>query len=124
MIKLAVFALLTSLAVGAGTGQARPDASSPTAPKVITPCIGTGTPWRRGTSRGNKYVITRRNVTCAFAKTWVTRLSGRRATRPAQSIAGPRGWICIVTASYNGKAAIGACGRGSGTGFAWAPKFS
>ncbi len=124
MIKLAVFALLVSLAVGAGTGQARPGASSPTASKVITPCIATGTPWRRGTSRGNKYVITRRNVTCAFAKTWVTRLSGRRATRPAQSIAGPRGWICIVTASYNGKAAIGACGRGSGTGFAWAPKFS
>ena len=124
MIKLAVFALLVSLVVGAGTGQARPDASSPTASKVITPCIAIGTPWRRGTSRGNKYVITRRNVTCAFAKTWVTRLSGRRATRPAQSIAGPRGWICIVTASYNGRAAIGACGRGSGTGFAWGPKFS
>ena len=124
MIKLAVFALLTSLAVGAGTGQARPDASSPTAPKVSAPCIAIGTPWRRGTSRGNKYVITRSNVTCAFAKPWVTRLSGRPATRPAQRIVGPRGWICIVTASYNGKAAIGACGRGSGKGFGWAPKFS
>jgi hypothetical protein len=124
VIKLAVFALLVSLAVGAGTGQARPGASSPTASKVITPCIATGASWRRGTRRGNKYVITRRNVTCAFAKTWVTRLSGRRATRPAQSIPGPRGWICIVTAPYAGRAAIGACGRGSGTGFAWGPKFS
>ena len=123
MFKLAVLALLVSLAVGAGTGQARPDASSPTTSQ-LTPCIATGTPWRRGTSRGNKYVITRRNVTCAFAKTWVTRLSGRPATRPAQRIAGPRGWICIVTAQYNGKAAIGACGRGSGKGFGWAPKFS
>jgi hypothetical protein len=122
VIKLAVFALLVSLGVGAGTGQARPGLASPTASQ-LTPCIATGTPWRRGTSRGNKYVITRRNVTCAFAKTWVTRLSGRRATRPAQSIPGPRGWICIVTAQYNGKAAIGACGRG-GKGFGWAPKFS
>ena len=123
MVKLAVFALLVSLAVGAGTGQARPGTSSPSASQ-LTPCIGTGASWRRGTSRGNKYVITRRNVTCAFAKTWVTRLSSRPATRPAQRIAGPRGWICIVTAPYAGKAAIGACGRGSGTGFAWAPKFS
>lgn len=123
VIKFAVFALLVSLAVGVGTGQARSVGSSPTASEA-TPCIAIGTPWRRGTSRGNKYVITRSNVTCAFAKPWVTRLSGRPATRPAQRIVGPRGWICIVTASYNGKAAIGACGRGSGTGFAWAPKFS
>jgi hypothetical protein len=123
VIKLAVFALLVSLGVGAGTGQARPGLASPTASQ-LTPCIATGTPWRRGTSRGNKYVITRSNVTCAFAKTWVTRLSGRPATRPAQRIAGPRGWICIVTAQYNGKAAIGACGRGNGKGFGWAPKFS
>ena len=123
MTKLGLLALLVSLAVGTGTGQARPVGSSPTAAE-LTPCIATGASWRRGTSRGNKYVITRRNVSCAFAKTWVTRLSGRRATRPAQSIAGPRGWICIVTAPYAGKAAIGACGRGIGTGFGWAPKFS
>ena len=125
MIKLALFALLVSLAIGAGTGQARPG-EPPHRPRrsCATPCIATGAPWRRGTSRGNKYVITRRNVSCAFAKTWVTRLSGRRATRPAQSIPGPRGWICIVTAPFAGKAAIGACGRGSGTGFGWAPKFS
>jgi hypothetical protein len=123
VIKLALFALLVSLAVGAGTGQARPGTASPTASELSL-CIATGTPWRRGTARGNKYVITRRNVTCAFAKTWVTRLSARRATRPAQSIPGPRGWICIVTAPYAGKAAIGACGRGAGTGFGWAPKFS
>jgi hypothetical protein len=123
VIKLALFALLVSLAVGVGTGQARSVGTSPTALE-LTLCIATGTPWRRGTSRGNKYVITRRNVTCAFATTWVTRLSARRATRPAQSIPGPRGWICIVTAPYAGKAAIGACGRGSGTGFGWAPKFS
>ena len=122
-MKLALFALLVSLAVGAGTGQARPGAASPTASQ-LTPCIATGATWRRGTSRGNKYVITRRNVSCAFAKTWVARLSGRSASRPGQRIAGPRGWICIVTAPYNGKAAIGACGRGSGTGFGWAPKFS
>ena len=88
MIKLAVFVLLVSLAVGAGTGQARPGASSPTASQLSL-CIATGAPWRRGTARGNKYVITRRNVTCAFAKTWVARLSGRRVTRPAQSIPGP-----------------------------------
>jgi hypothetical protein len=124
VIKLALFALVVSLAIGAGTGQARPGASSPTASDLATPCIATGASWRRGTARGNKYVITRRNVTCAFAKTWVTRLSGRRATRPAQSIPGPRGWICIVTAPYAGRAAIGACGRGAGTGFAWGPKFS
>lgn len=123
MIKLAVLALLVSLAVGAGTGQARTGTSSPTEAELTT-CIATGAPWRRGTSRGNKYVITRRNVTCAFAKTWVARLSGRTATRPAQRITGPRGWICIVTAPYAGKAAIGACGRGTGTGFGWAPKFS
>jgi hypothetical protein len=123
VIKLAILALLVSLAVGAGAGQARPGFSSPTASE-LTPCIATGASWRRGTSRSNKYVITRRNVTCAFAKTWVSRLSGRSATRPAQRIAGPRGWICIVTAPYAGKAAIGACGRGTGTGFGWAPKFS
>jgi hypothetical protein len=122
VIKLAVFALLVSLAVGAGTGQARPGVASPTASQ-LTPCIATGRAWSRGPRHGNKYVITRRNVTCAFAKTWVTRLSGRRATHPAQSIPGPRGWICIVTAPYNGRATIGACGRGSGTGFGWAPKF-
>lgn len=123
MIKLAVLALLVSLASGAGTAQARPGASSPTASEA-TLCIATGASWRRGTARGNKYVITRRNVTCAFARTWVARLSGRRATRPAQRVAGPAGWICLVTAPYAGKAAIGACGRGSGTGFAWGPKFS
>ena len=122
MIKLAVLALLVSLAVGVGTGQARPGASSPTASQ-LTPCIATGASWRRGTARGNKYVITRRNVGCAFAKTWVARLSGRSASRPAQRISGPRGYVCIVTAPYQGKAAIGACGRGSGTGFGWAPKF-
>ena len=123
MIKLAVFTLWVSLTIGAGTGQAHPGAFSPTASQ-LTPCIAIGASWRRGPTRGNKYVITRRNVTCAFAKTWVTRLSERPATRPGQRISGPRGWICIVTAQYNGKAAIGACGRGSGKGFGWAPKFS
>ena len=122
MIRLAVFALLVSLAVGAGTAQARPGASSPTASQ-LTACIATGAPWRRGTARGNKYVITRRNVSCAFAKTWVPRLSARRVSRTAQSIPGPRGWICIATAPLGGKAAIGACGRGGATGFGWAPKF-
>src|SRR5688500_9881236 len=67
VVKLAVLALLVSLAVGAGIGQARPGAASPTASELATPCIATGASWRRGTSRGNKYVITRRNVTCAFA---------------------------------------------------------
>jgi hypothetical protein len=72
-------------------------------------------------------MITRRGgVTCAFAKTWTARLSGRSVSRPGQRLTGaPRGYVCIATLPLNGKAAIGACARGSsGAGFGWAPALS
>lgn len=88
-------------------------------------CLGTGAPWRRGTSRGSRYAISLgRGVTCAFARTWVARLSAKAATRPAQTLRGPAGFTCVVTLPYSGKAAVGACGRAGGKGFGWAPKWS
>lgn len=112
----AVLALLVVLvAVGAAPAGAREDA---------TFCLGTGAPWKRGTSTGTTYVITvSRGVTCAFAKPWVRRLSARRASRSGQPLAGPPGYQCRVTIPFGGKAAGGACGRGGGRGFGWVPKF-
>ena len=92
--------------------------------EAATFCLGTGAQWRRGTARGTTYVITvSRGVTCAFAKPWVRRLSGRPASRSGQALSGPPGYQCRVTIPFGGKAAGGACGRSSGRGFGWVPKF-
>jgi len=114
-----VAALLAVYAVA--PASAREDVS-PEA-EAATFCLGTGAQWRRGTARGTTYVITvSRGVTCAFAKPWVRRLSGRPASRSGQALSGPPGYQCRVTIPFGGKAAGGACGR-SGRGFGWVPKF-
>jgi hypothetical protein len=92
--------------------------------QAATFCLGTGAQWRQGTRRGTTYVITvSRGVTCAFAKPWVRRLTARPASRSGQALAGPSGYQCRVTIPFGGKAAGGACGRSSGRGFGWVPKF-
>ena len=109
-------------ACAAAPASAREDASLRA--EAATFCLGTGAQWRRGTARGTTYVITvSRGVTCAFAKPWVRRLSGRPASRSGQALSGPPGYQCRVTIPFGGKAAGGACGRSSGRGFGWVPKF-
>ena len=122
--------LLLVLALGAvlATGAA-PAAGSTTAPasaeraEAAALCLGTGAPWRRGSSRGDKYVLSLgRPVTCAFARTWVARLSAKPARRTGQRLTGPRGFNCLVTLPYAGKAAVGACGGAGGEGLRLGPE--
>ena len=117
---LLVVALLAACA--ATPAAAREDASAEA--EAATFCLGTGAQWRQGTRRGTTYVITvSRGVTCAFAKPWVRRLTGRRASRSGQVLAGPRGFQCRVTIPFGGKATGGVCAGSRARGFGWVPKF-
>ena len=129
MTRLTRLAILPAAAFAASLGaagapeEARSAESASEARAAL--CQGTGAPWRRGSTRGTRYVIASTGLTCAFVRPWVARLSAKSATRSGQPLAGgPAGYLCAATVPLSGKAAIGACGRSGGKGFAWAPKVS
>ena len=121
IVPAAAFA--ASLAAAGTPEEARAAESAGEARAAL--CQGTGAPWRRGSSRSTRYVISSTGVTCAFVRPWVARLSAKAVTRSGQPLSGgPAGYVCAATVPLAGKAAIGACGRSGGKGFAWAPKVS
>ena len=123
LVLVLAAAFTGALAVAGTPEEARSAASVADARAAL--CQGTGAPWRRGASRGTRYVISSTGVSCAFVRPWVARLSAKPVTRSGQRLSGgPSGYVCAATVPISGKAAIGACGRSGGKGFAWAPKVS
>ena len=116
-------ALVVALAAACAAAPASARQHAPPDADAATFCLGTGAEWRRGTARVTYVITCSRGVTCAFAKPWVRRLSGRPASRSGQALAGPPGYQCRVTIPFGGKAAGGACGRSGGRGFGWVPRF-
>jgi hypothetical protein len=114
-------ALAASFAAAGMPEEARSAGSAAEAGTAL--CLGRGAPWQRGSTRGTRYVVSSTGVTCAFVRPWVARLSAKPVTRSGQRLSGgPAGYVCAATVPLSGKAAVGACGRTGGKGFAWAPK--
>ena len=105
-------------------------------------CVGAGAHWQsQGViltpnspikQSGTKYKITGGRVTCAFAKSWVARLSGKKPGGPPNFWipGGPPGWKCRADMSflmsrpnaYSGQCANHGDSRQARTGvFSWLP---
>jgi hypothetical protein len=92
-------------------------------PPRLGTCTGSGATWHYAGKSGTHYaILVKGGVSCSFARSWVTRLSGRSLARAGALLAGPSGWHCIGTLPVSGKATFGACARASGAGFGWVPK--
>jgi hypothetical protein len=92
-------------------------------PNALGACVANGESWHLGAKGGSTYaVLVKGSTTCAFARTWVRRLTGSAVSRPGTVLHGPSGWHCIATLPVAGKALFGACAHGRGTGFSWVPK--
>lgn len=111
---VAILAVLTVLAVTAGPASAG-------ATKYCGEAKGPGYSLP-GASPGSTYSVSATGVTCAFAKTWMRKLAGRRIGTVATALKGPAGWRCNGIPVVKGArtAAEGICRKGTLL-FTWSP---
>jgi len=92
------------------------------------PCTAEGARVTQGSRTTSTYNVELNGVTCAFAKSWVTRLSSMRVDPSSGEIAGgPPGWYCQPGGRPETRAQMGSCSRNLATksvSFTWEPLFA
>jgi hypothetical protein len=116
--------LVTLFSVGAL--DIDPAAARPS--QAAAQCIATGARTTQPGHPTNKYVVSVRQVTCAFAKSWVARLSYKPTVLKAGGglrplTGGPAGFKCIAIGVVAPHTAVGQCFKSAGKiQFGWYPK--
>jgi type IV secretory pathway VirB2 component (pilin) len=116
MSRIALLFVLVALAV-ATAASAAPAAR--TSSRICATVAGP-TVHRAGTTVRRYTPVAHAGVSCAFARTWTTKLVNRRWPNGmvTNATGGPAGWKCFLTIVFNHVAIVGACQKGS-SGFGW-----
>jgi len=90
-------------------------------------CVAKGARVTQGSRTTTTYSVELNGVACAFAKSWVTRLSSMRVDPSSGEIpGGPPGWFCQRAGRPETRAQVGSCSHNLATKsvfFAWQPSF-
>jgi hypothetical protein len=119
-----ILVVITVYCVGAlGIGEA---AGRPS--RAAAQCIATGAPTVQPGHPTNKYVVSVRKVTCAFARTWVAHLTYKPSVLKAGGglnflTGAPPGFRCSPIGVAGPRTPVGRCYNPAGTiQFGWYPK--
>jgi hypothetical protein len=120
--RLASVAALLSAASVIVTTVAFDAAAAPSSKTASPDCLAQGARYAEGDKTTTTYEIQSiKGVTCAFARSWVARLTYQRVQADKSLSGGPPGWICGSLG--RGRASTGFCQKSGGGYFWWKPKF-
>jgi hypothetical protein len=115
--------LLLALLAGVSLSVAAPLSA---APQTTSParCVASGATWKWRVKTGHQYKVYPSGTTCAFARSWATRLSYRPLVLKDGErviLGGPKGWTCRTRFPFPfPRAWAGVCTNGA-RAFAWLP---